>query len=282
MKPVLVAVLTYFAALPAGAQSADTDAEQLIRLVNEYRQSGATCNGAAPVAVAPLAPDANLSKVKLDPGSSWQEVLRNAGYQAANIQAMQVTGPPDASAALQALRGRYCEVLLSSDFADIGASHEGNRWQLILARPLVAEDMGDWRAEGKALLEEANRARGSAQNCGDRSFGPAPALEWSDKLGRAALAHSRDMAERGYFSHSSPEGEQVSDRARAQDYEFRKIGENLGFGQSSPKQVVEGWLMSPGHCANLMQPEYTEMGAAYALQRSDNAIYWTQVLGRRR
>lgn len=45
---------------------------------------------------------------------------------------------------------------------------------------------------------------------------------------------------------------------------------------------MEGWLLSPGHCANIMKADYTEMGAAYALKRADNTIMWTQVLGRPR
>lgn len=275
-------VLLFGAAIPAAAQTADSDAEQLITLVNQYRETGASCEGAEREGVAPLAPDDQLAQVDLEPGSSWQNVLRDAGYQAARVQALQLSGPRDAGSAMNALRGRYCELLLDSGFSDIGVSRNGNQWQLVMAQPLVADDMGDWRAEGKALLEEVNRVRQTARQCGDQSFQAAAPLQWSDTLGQAALVHSRDMAERGYFSHGSPEGRQVSDRASEQGYSFRQIGENLGFGQSTPEQVVQGWLLSPGHCANLMKPEYTEMGAAYALKRTDNAIYWTQVLGRPR
>ncbi|UAW97283.1 CAP domain-containing protein [Halopseudomonas nanhaiensis] len=280
--PALVGVLSSGAFSPAHAQNAAGDAEQLIHLVNQYRESGASCDGARRDGAAPLAPDDQLAQVNLEPGSSWQNVLREAGYQAARVQALQLSGPRDAEAAMDALRDRYCALMLDSAFSDIGVSRNGNQWQLVMAQPLVADDMGDWRAEGKALLEEVNRVRQQARQCGDQSYEAAAPLKWSDLLGEAALAHSRDMAERGYFSHGSPEGKQVSDRAVEQGYDFRQIGENLGFGQSTPGQVVQGWLLSPGHCANLMKPGYTEMGAAYALERADNAIYWTQVLGRPR
>lgn len=282
LAPTLLGILSLVTLGPVHAQTAVVDSQQLIHLVNQYRERGASCDGAQRDGAAPLAPDDQLAQVNLEPGSSWQNVLREAGYQAARVQALQISGPRDAQAAMDALRDRYCAVLLDSGFSDIGVSRRGNQWQLVMAQPLVAHNMGDWRTEGKALLDEVNRARRKARQCGDQSFEAAASLQWSDTLGETALAHSRDMAERGYFSHSSPEGEQVSNRASEQGYDFRQIGENLGFGQSTPEQVVQGWLLSPGHCANLMKPEYTEMGAAYALKRADNAIYWTQVLGRPR
>ncbi len=275
------AMVLSLAAWPVFAQPTN-DSEQLAQLVNEYRESGPSCNGEDRVDAAPLSPNENLAQVNLEPGASWQQALGDAGYQAAQIQALQVSGPTDPESAMDALRSGYCDLLLDGRYADIGVKRDGRTWQVVLAQPLVSDDMGDWRAEGKAVLEAVNEARRSARQCGDRSFDAAPPLDWSDALGKAALAHSRDMAERGYFSHSSPEGQQVSDRAAEQGYRFRQVGENIGFGQSTPEQVVEGWLLSPGHCANIMQADYTEMGAAYALKRADNTIMWTQVLGRPR
>ncbi|HVL75822.1 MAG TPA: CAP domain-containing protein, partial [Noviherbaspirillum sp.] len=66
-------------------------------------------------------------------------------------------------------------------------------------------------------------------------------------------------------------------------YRWRRIGENVGSGQGDAARAVSGWLRSPGHCSNIMNPAYTEMGAAYALNRDGEAlIYWTQVFGRPR
>ena len=74
-------------------------------------------------------------------------------------------------------------------------------------------------------------------------------------------------------SRSAPAGE---------GYPWRVIGENIAAGLGSPQQVVAGWLASPGHCANILSPDFAEMSAAYAI--NDEAameIYWTQVFGRR-
>jgi uncharacterized protein YkwD len=112
---------------------------------------------------------------------------------------------------------------------------------------------------------------------------PAPPLRWNDLLAAAAIAHSRDMAARNYFSHSAKNGNRVGDRAQREGYKWRRIGENIAAGQGSAEQAVSAWLSSPTHCANLMSRDFTEMGAAYALNsESETPIYWTQVFGRSR
>lgn len=273
----LAVMITPVCAQQYGAEQPDS--HELIELINSYRESGQSCAGQNRADVAPLTPNENLAKVELSAGASWQQVLREAGYQASKIQAMQVAGPSTAQAALDALRGGYCQQLLAADYADIGVSRDGRTWQVVLAKPLVSDNMGDWEAEGKAVLDAVNQARSQARRCGSEQFQAASPLQWSQSLGKAALVHSQDMAEQGYFSHSAPNGGLVSDRVQDQGYAFSRVGENLGFGQSSAQQVVQGWLLSPGHCANLMNPDFTEMGAAYALKREANRIYWTQVLG---
>jgi len=76
---------------------------------------------------------------------------------------------------------------------------------------------------------------------------------------------------------------QVGDRATQAGFNWRRIGENIVAGQGSPKQAVPAWLGSPGYCANIMNRNFTEMGAAYAVNpESDITIYWTQLFGRSR
>ena len=62
------------------------------------------------------------------------------------------------------------------------------------------------------------------------------------------------------------------------------MGENIAFGQHTPQQAVASWLDSPGHCANIMNARFTEMGAAYgiAAEKRSGIVYWTQVFGRPR
>lgn len=129
----------------------------------------------------------------------------------------------------------------------------------------------------------ANAARSTARRCGNAHYKAAPALDWSEKLGATARAHSRDMAENNFFAHEGRNGGTVGKRAEKQGYAWSVIGENIATSQSSPKQVVDGWLASPGHCANIMKENFTEMGAAHAIDHTgDTTIYWTQVFATRR
>jgi uncharacterized protein YkwD len=64
----------------------------------------------------------------------------------------------------------------------------------------------------------------------------------------------------------------------ATGYTWRLVGENIASGQPTPEDAVAGWLDSPGHCVNLMDPRFTETGAAYAVS-AHHIVYWTQEFG---
>jgi len=258
------------------------ESSELVGLINAFRTEPQSCQGARNDAVGPLAPDAALARVKLGAGANLLEAAREQGYQAARIEAIQVSGPANAAATLNLIQERYCRQLLSPQYAQIGVSHTGAAWQILLARPVVSADLGDWGQVGREILRLTSSARAQARTCGDRRFNAAPPLAWTPGLGAAALVHSRDMAERNYFRHRGNDGSEVGDRARSQGYRWRRVGENIAAGQGSAEQAVSAWLSSPPHCANLMTPQYAEMGAAYAVNpTSDSTIYWTQVFGTR-
>jgi len=104
-------------------------------------------------------------------------------------------------------------------------------------------------------------------------------LEHSDTLAEVARGHSRDMATRDYFEHDSPEDQDVADRARAAGVSYRKVGENLARVEDSRQPVskaIEGWMISSGHRANLLTPEFEEGGVGVAID-VDGVIYFTQV-----
>jgi uncharacterized protein YkwD len=180
---------------------------------------------------------------------------------------------------MAAIEPRYCRLLLSQEFTDVGISRTGDQWLVVLARPFQPLALPAWPDAGKTILQAVNAARATARMCGDQRFGPAPAVAWNDLLGNAALAHSRDMAQHRYFSHQGQDGSQPGDRARQAGYNWRRVGENIASGLASPEEAVAGWLDSPGHCANLMNPGFTEMGAAYAINPASETgtAYWTQV-----
>jgi uncharacterized protein YkwD len=140
--------------------------------------------------------------------------------------------------------------------------------------------LGDWQAEGQKLLEQINQARGSARQCGRQVFAAAAPLTWNATLGSTAEAHSRAMANANFFDHLDRDGRTPGDRAELAGYNGQRIGENIAAGLDTSRKVVDGWLASPGHCANLMSPQFSELGAAYANDpKSDAGIYWTAMFG---
>ena len=95
-----------------------------------------------------------------------------------------------------------------------------------------------------------------------------------------AANHTRAMANQNFFDHIDRDGRTPGDRAELAGYLYRQIGENIAAGRDTANKVVDGWLASPGHCATLMNPDFTELGAAYAVDpKSDAGIYWTGLFG---
>ena len=113
-------------------------------------------------------------------------------------------------------------------------------------------------------------------------FAPASALAWNDKLTPAADGHSQDMAVQNYFSHTSADGRTFGARITAAGYAWSLAGENIAAGYPTVNAVVDGWMASDGHCANIMAPNFTEVGLACVPGTSGNTYntYWTMDLAR--
>ncbi|WP_327089834.1 CAP domain-containing protein [Nonomuraea sp. NBC_01738] len=94
------------------------------------------------------------------------------------------------------------------------------------------------------------------------------------KLRNAAQGHSADMAAKGYFNHTSQDGRSPGDRIKAAGFApVSTWGENIAMGQRTAASVVDGWLNSPGHKANIMNCAFTHIGVGHAAK----GPHWTQV-----
>lgn len=124
------------------------------------------------------------------------------------------------------------------------------------------------------MLNLINTYRSAGGTCGTVKMPSVAKLIWNDKLGLAANKHTTDMASNNYFSHTSKDGRSMSERINAEGYIGSALGENTAMGQTTEIQVMESWINSPGHCANIMNGSYTEIGFARARN------YWTQNFGR--
>jgi uncharacterized protein YkwD len=99
-----------------------------------------------------------------------------------------------------------------------------------------------------------------------------PALVWDRRAAAVAKAHSRDMFEEGYFSHTSPDGRSLKDRLEAQALHCSSAGENIAWGQETGRDVLEAWLRSKGHRRNIEGRDFTHHGVGRV------GSYWTHIL----
>ncbi|PKH28126.1 hypothetical protein BI292_10495 [Pseudomonas sp. 43NM1] len=262
----------------AGAAFA-TEETQLVQSINAYRSQVQRCGGQASPELPPLASDPRLV-LSATHNIDLQQAMSQAKYPMVNVQAITLSGPRDAQSAMQAVQESFCQVVLNPQYIDVGVSREGREWRIVLARPLLSARLGDAAAEGQKLLELLNAARAQPRQCGGQAFAATTPLAWNAILGAAAEAHSRDMANNNYFDHKDRNGGTPGDRAELAGYSYQQIGENIAAGQDTIRKVVDGWIGSPGHCANLMNPQFQELGAAYAVDpKSDSGIYWTAMFG---
>lgn len=138
-----------------------------------------------------------------------------------------------------------------------------------------------WAGETRALVDRINRARATARQCGSTRYAAVPPLVLDERLSTAAGRHAQAMADRNFFGHVSPDGRTPQDRARAAGYQGL-VGENIAAGQRTAAVVVADWLRSPGHCGNIMSPNYRSVGFGHGYQPGSRyAHYWVQDLGTR-
>ncbi|MGP4101121.1 CAP domain-containing protein [Nonomuraea sp. KM90] len=110
----------------------------------------------------------------------------------------------------------------------------------------------------------------------ERAKGGCQPLKHDAQLNAAARGHSADMAAKNYFSHDSQDGRSFMDRIRAAGFTGGSgWAENIAAGQTSPASVVQAWMNSSGHRANIMNCKYTLIGVG-AAKNSSGKIYWTQ------
>jgi len=113
----------------------------------------------------------------------------------------------------------------------------------------------------------------------ERANAGLPPLAINPELTRAARNHSQDMIDRNFFSHTNPDGNGPAQRAAAEGYPSSYVGENIAAGYWTPQAVMDAWMNSPGHRANILNANYTEIGIGWK-QGGSYGVYWTQVFGK--
>lgn len=117
----------------------------------------------------------------------------------------------------------------------------------------------------------------------ERFAAGCPTLTLDSALLAAARAHSRDMALHQFMNHVGSDGRTPAQRVMDAGYPFQKVAENVAAGRLEPEDIVQGWMESPGHRANILDCGLrdTGVGAVEAASDSTYGIYWTQLFGTR-
>jgi len=142
-------------------------------------------------------------------------------------------------------------------------------------------------------LEAVNAMRENPRYCGTRFYASAQPLVWNEALYKASYEHSRDMAITQTMSHpgSGTQSDwtvaqqrlnrpsRFSERIENNGYvRYKGIAENIAYGARVLNHVMQQWINSEGHCRNIMNPIYNELGMA-EVKSADGVPYWTQNFG---
>jgi uncharacterized protein YkwD len=249
---------------------------ELVDIVNDIRSSG--CERRAPAATR-VESDAALDVAAglIARGGALEAALKKSGYRATSATSINIGGAAGDAAIRDVLAGGFCAKVNNAAYTAVGTYVRGNQFWLVLAEPFEPVAVGDASAVAARVLALVNDARQQQRRCGRKRMSATHAVTLSARLTKAAAAHAADMAAHGFMGHRGTDGSEAGVRATRAGYRWRSVGENVAAGQPDAETVVRAWLDSPGHCANLMSPQFTEMGVAFAMApESELRILWAQ------
>ncbi len=131
----------------------------------------------------------------------------------------------------------------------------------ILTVPLTSESITSYEKEVIRLVNEIRKQNN------------LPALTENWEVSRVARIKSQDMVDNRYFSHTSPVYGSPFEMLKSFGISYRTAGENIAYGQRTPQAVVDAWMNSSGHRANILNASFTQIGVGYVADGN----YWTQM-----
>jgi len=292
--------LVAVAALAGATPPVRADALSAVQVL---REGG--CGGVMPRA-QPLRHDTLLDRAaaQWSQGTPLRSAAVHSGFPPQSVIGVRIRGPD--TAAIQLLRRSSCLEVTDQSLREMGAYRVGAEAWIVLASAYPSPALNGLQARiqtpiasspsppsqtalertppataalAPRALQLVNDVRARGTRCGDRVFAPVQPVTLSLTLTDAASAHALDMAEHNYFEHVDLAGQSPADRVRSVGYHEKLVGENIAYGPKTVDEVVQGWLDSPGHCENIMDPRFAEMGIAVAPGRSTRrGLFWVQVL----
>jgi uncharacterized protein YkwD len=278
MKPhrIFVAAIFFLGYLtPINVVHADA-----LNVINTLRNK--ECPGHLPT-TRPLKSSSKLSLAakQVDDGLTVRDALKRADYRADKSSVIHIGGSVDDAILKRTLAKNYCGTLTDASLVDIGIFRTSRSIALVFAAPFAPPSPGEAPQVSKQVLQLVNQARAKPRRCGTKQFKAVTPVALNEQLRVAAIAHAKDMANRGVVTHMGADGSSPGDRVTRAGYTWKSVGENVAGGQLSAAEVVAGWLASPGHCVNIMDADFTQMAVAYVVNSNQEiGIYWAQEFGR--
>jgi uncharacterized protein YkwD len=230
------------------------------------------------------------SEPQLEPlvGDVFHERAKRSGYEALFISEMlvEVEGDEIAGVAASWTKGSVGrDLALRPDVLDVGLAI-GRAGSSSIYLFLFAQSKADDFKQRTRKLPDAAQLKEKMLECVNaiRQSAHLTPLRWDDRLGQAAQKYAEEMLARVFFGHANPEGAGPLHRARAVGYVPWSVGENIARGHYSVDEVMDGWMNSPPHRHEILDPNFDEVG--FGLARGRNAeghqVYWVQLFGKRK
>lgn len=284
-KLLFVTIFCLPVAFAARSEAVQPSAFELYQRMNNIRETPNVCGREEPASLLRASRKLEEAARHRAAGKPLGEALNLVEYGAPYAKVL-VVGGASVNQAMERLRQRHCQDIVNPHFVDVGALWAKNRWWIVFGlaqnEPVPQDVLKRVASRGDAIqsdpvlfLDLINQARSQLRFCGDKYFNSTQPVAWNPKLASAAMHHSMEVAANKQLSHTGSDGSDVGIRVRREDYDYQAVGENIAMNPFGASATVDSWLNSPGHCANIMSPEYTELGAG-----SDGA-YSVLVFGRR-
>lgn len=165
-------------------------------------------------------------------------------------------------------------------WAGAGAAHAHSQARP-QAQPLPQVDDCAKGVSAEQVLARVNAMRAQRQYCGPKPFAAVAPLSWDARLQASAQAYADELSLLDKLTHIDQRGQGLRERVLERGYVFRQVAENLAGGPQYLDEVMAGWLGSEGHCENLMEPRFQDIGMACVAGPGELERYWVMHLGRK-
>ena len=267
----------------ASAPAVQASASEITDLVNHLRSASSKCAGAPGLDKLVRRPELDGAASRMAGGASLADSAKGTSYQSLRLHGISMSGSTNVAALERLLVDGHCPMIVDPRLVEVGVHQQGTSTWVVLAPAFAPAGGQDNDVVSALMVTLVNDARASGRNCGGTFFPAARPVVLNEILSRVARSHSDDMARHNFFSHHSRDGTTSAVRVERAGYDYRSTAENIAGGQMTAEAAMAAWLTSPGHCANLMDAAFSEMGVAHSSNRqSQLGVYWTQVFGAQR